>query len=358
MRGPDHLREHEEKRDLRAKPEYVSEALEGYLRGKFPEREGLRVSNVDEITSGWETELYSLDLDYTESGRAVNDRLVARLYPGKSAESKAEREYRAMRGLLHAGYPVPEVFSVETDAGVLGKPFVLMERIEGRTMEEVIRRGSGQDRERMLGLLVRLLVELHGLDLSLVFPGMGGTTMTSYIEGVLDWSRRRAEGSGVGWLGPVIGWLDERKGGVSPVEPSVIHKDFHPMNIILREDGSPVVIDWGASTVGDRRDDLAWTVLLSSTFWDPSLRETILGLYESASGRGVLGFEYFEVLSALRRLTDVSVSLERGAEKMGMREGAVEMMRGASGHLQGVYGILRGRTGLRLPGLERLLESL
>ncbi len=130
------------------------------------------------------------------------------------------------------------------------------------------------------------------------------------------------------------------------------------MNVMLREDGSPVVIDWGAATVGDYRDDLAWTVLLAVTFWNPSLRDTILGAYESISGREVRDFEYFEVLSALRRLTDVAVSMTSGAEEMGMRAGAVEMMREASGHLRGVYRILTERTGLRLPEFERILDSL
>ena len=60
----------------------------------------------------------------------------------------------------------------------------------------------------------------------------------------------------------------------------------------------------------------------------------------------------------LRRLTDFAVSLTRGAEEMGMRPEAVELMREAEGHIQRVYDILIARTGLRIPEFEEILKDL
>lgn len=336
----------------------VSERLEEYYRRVYRDRSGLTVSGVEEISQGWETELYSFTVEYNEDHRLVREDRVARIYSGRGAVRKAAQEFGVMSRLLDAGYPVPDVYMLETDAGILGKPFVIMERVEGVNMDVAIKEGSEKNLQQMLGLLVVLFVDLHRLDVSLVFPGKEDTTTLSYIEGMLRWSGERAGRSGIGWLDPVISWLDERKANVFLVEPSVIHRDFHPMNVMLREDGSPVVIDWGAAAVGDYRDDLAWTVLLAVTFWDPSLRDTLLGAYESISGREVRDFEYFEVLSVLRRLTDVAVSLTSGAEEMGMRAGAEEMMRESSDHLHKVYEILKSRTGLRLPEFEELLRTL
>lgn len=336
----------------------IEAGLLEYYRRRHPEREDVVISQFEEITMGWETELYSFNVGFRRDGREIEEGRVVRLYQGGHASSKAAQEFGVMSRLLDAGYPAPEVYLLEIDAGILGKPFVIMELVEGVNMDAAIRGGSEKDLQRMMSLLIGLFVGLHRLDVSLVFPEREDTTTLSYIEGMLNWSGERAGRSGIGWLDPVISWLDERKANVSPVEPSVIHRDFHPMNVMLREDGSPVVIDWGAATVGDYRDDLAWTVLLAVTFWNPSLRDTILGAYESISGREVRDFEYFEVLSALRRLTDVAVSMTSGAEEMGMRAGAVELMREASGHLRGVYRILTERTGLRLPEFERILDSL
>jgi aminoglycoside phosphotransferase (APT) family kinase protein len=342
----------------RASTGSIEAGLLEYYRRRHPEREGVVIFEFEEITMGWETELYSFNVRFRCDGREIEEGRVVRLYQGDHASRKAAQEFGVMSRLLDCGYPVPEVYLLETEAGILGKPFVIMERVEGVNMDVAIREGSEKDLQQMLGLLVGLFVDLHRLDVSPVFPGREDTTTLSYIEGMLRWSGERAGRSGIGWLDPVISWLDERKANVFPVEPSVIHRDFHPMNVMLREDGSPAVIDWSAATVGDYRDDLAWTVLLAVTFWDPSLRDTILGAYESISGREIRGFEYFEVLSTLRRLTDVAVSLTSGAEEMGMRAGAVEMMREASDHIHKVYELLKERTGLRLPEFEELLRTL
>ena len=57
-------------------------------------------------------------------------------------------------------------------------------------------------------------------------------------------------------------WLEARRDSVPCVQPTIIHYDFHPANILIREDGSAVVIDWSQFDVSDRRFDLAWTMLL------------------------------------------------------------------------------------------------
>ena len=336
----------------------IAEGLSSYYIQEYPEKVNLTISEVKDITSGWETELYTFIIEFEEDGRQVREERVIRLYPGFNSAEKAAHEFRVIKRLLEAGYPVPEVYQLDTYGIELGKPFIIMERVKGRNMVDELREGSEEGLEQLMGLFMKLFVDLHNLEVSLVFPGREDTTTMSHIDGILKYYEDRTAQSGIGWLDPLIRWLDERKAGVCPEKPSVIHKDFGPMNIMLRGDGSPVVIDWGTATVGDHRDDLAWSILLASTFWDPTLRETILRAYESISGSEVRDYEYFEVLSVLRRLTDFAVSLTCGAEEMGMRPEAAELMREAEGHIQGVYDILIARTGLRIPEFEEILESL
>jgi len=103
---------------------------------------------------------------------------------------------------------------------------------------------------------------------------------------------------------------------------------------------------------GDYRADLAWTMLLMSTYDDPAFREIILKSYEEASGREIRDIEFFDVLAIGRRILDVSSSFVVGAEQAGMRAGALKMMRKFSDHLHKVYELLKERTGLRLPEFE------
>lgn len=335
------------------------EGLAGYYHRQYPDRVNQLISEVDDITMGWEARLYSFIVEFMEAGRRVREERVVRLYLGNYASEKAANEFKVMGRLFEAGYPVPQVFHLETDGAALGSPFIIMERIRGRNMSEDLRRATGEEFRSLMTVFTELWVDLHNLDEARLFPGefkLGSTP--EYLDETLGSARRRIEEYGLGWLGPVFDWLDEHKAGVTPEGLSIIHRDYHTKNLMLREDGSPVVLDWTAATAGDYRDDLAWAMLLMGTYGDPALRDIILETYQEVSGREVRDIEFFEALAVGRRLIDVSGSLTRGAEEMGLRPEAVEMMRRDSEHLHGVYALLTERTGLRLPEFEDILDNL
>jgi hypothetical protein len=49
------------------------------------------MSDPVRITSGWETDVYTFNVEYKIRGRLCFDELVLRLYPGNGAETKASR---------------------------------------------------------------------------------------------------------------------------------------------------------------------------------------------------------------------------------------------------------------------------
>jgi aminoglycoside phosphotransferase (APT) family kinase protein len=158
-------------------------------------------------------------------------------------------------------------------------------------------------------------------------------------------------------LDPIFDWLSERLPGIRLGRPCLIHMDYHPYNILLRENGTAFVIDWTGARVSDFRLDLAWTLLLMSSYGDPGARGTVLGEYQRLAGRSIKGIEYFDVMACLRRLVSILISLSDGAGKLGMRPGAEAMMKNAS-HIEAVYTLLRERSGITIPAVERLLSVL
>lgn len=337
----------------------IPESLKNYYTKTHPSWGDPRISGVVDLTSGWETELYGFNLDYDEGGHSVSRRLVARLYPGRHAEGKAEKEFTVMGKLGEAGYPVPMVHEIETDADALGMPFMIMDWIEGHSMMDDFLRIPMEELGPHLEVFMRLFVELHQLDPALVFPGSSRFGDTSgYLEMALERTARDLYERGPPWLSPVIDWLDEHRRGVSQGRFSVLHRDFHPGNIMAGPDGSHLVIDWGASSLGDFREDLAWTVLLASAFWGRPFGETMFEAYQRAAGEAVRDAEFFEVAAIFRRIQDTSISFMRGAGEAGMRAGAVEQMREGIAHLHSVHGFLEERTGIRLPEFDELLRSV
>jgi len=154
---------------------------------------------------------------------------------------------------------------------------------------------------------------------------------------------------------PILEWLEARRGDVPCLRPSVVHLDFHPANILLRDDGSAVVLDWTQVGVSDARFDLAWTLLLVGAYEGTAWRERVLREYERLVGNLTKQLGYFDVAACFKRLLSVVVSLSDGAEELGMRPGAEAVMKAQIGALHGVYDLLLERTDIRVAEVERLL---
>ena len=333
-------------------------ALLDYYRVAHPSWEGVSVTNGVDMTSGWETELYGHTLEYSEDGLPVSKRLVARLYSGRHASGKAEKEFTVMTRLGEAGYPVPGAHEFETDADALGVPFMIMDWVEGHSMMDDFLGTPIEELGPHLETFTQLFVGLHRVDPALVFPESPLFEDTSrYLELALKRAARDLDERGPPWLRPVIDWLDEHRQGVSLGGCSVLHGDFHPGNVMVWPDGSHAVIDWGASSLGDPREDLMWTVLLASAFWGRPFGETLLEAYRREAGEAVMDAGFFEVAAIYRRIQDTSISFTRGAEEASMRAGAVEQMKESLGHLHRVHSFLEERTGLRLSEFDELLRS-
>jgi tRNA A-37 threonylcarbamoyl transferase component Bud32 len=139
-----------------------------------------------------------------------------------------EYEVAAMRHARTHGYPVPEVLSVRG-------PDMVLERIAGPTMQDVLESDPGGELDRQIGILAALHDRLHAIaappDLAAI--GAGGT---------------------------------------------LLHLDLHPKNVILGRDG-PYVVDWANARSGHWADDVAQTIaLVWSALADPTFegREAIV----------------------------------------------------------------------------------
>ena len=60
---------------------------------------------------------------------------------------------------------------------------------------------------------------------------------------------------------------------------TIVHGDMHPGNVVLRADGSPVVIDWGNACIAPPMLDLANIIAIESPQW-----RTYLSAYSAAGG--------------------------------------------------------------------------
>lgn len=315
--------------------------------------EDTRVEGFKDITVGWETQIVAFRL-LPPGGEAVD--LIVRIYSGPSGGRKAEWEFNVMHRLGSVSYPVPRVYAYEAGNDTVGSPFLIMERIRGGVLWDVFFSSPRSRYGEVLALNSRLMAKLHEIPSAKVLPGVHRLKTMSRVLGRVREEAEELEGHGLNVaFEPLIKWLEDNARDLTASPTCLIHQDFHPRNILLRLDGSPIVIDWATCTVGDFREDVCWTGLLAGTFIDQSLKQAVYRAYAEASTRELVDLPYFEAFAGLRRLADVAVTLKAGATARGMRPEAIREMEGNKPHYVKVLNVLEGATGVKLSELARIL---
>ncbi|NLJ84897.1 MAG: phosphotransferase family protein [Firmicutes bacterium] len=326
--------------------------LQAYVEKCWPNRGTAILRDFQSITGGWENEVYSFQLAF--QGESSGKDLILRVYPGQDGVGKSRREFGIMDLLGRTGFPVPTVYHVEPSLAHLGKPFMLMEKIPGTSLGDLFYADSGSQGE-LLTLFCQLLVDLHHWNwrehedvLLLMLP-----EDRDFALQIKAWQQVAGPG-----FESAFRWLTVGYDRVVWQEPCLTHCDFHPENILMKDGENPFVIDWGGARLQDFRFDLAWTILLMSTYASKEVGELVLKQYQEISKTKILDIEYFQVVAALRRLLSIYLSARDGAAELGMAPGAEALMMSDMGHIERVYEMFCDHTDLRLPIIEGFLDRL
>ena len=332
----------------------LHERLQSYLERAYPSRKDVIVSSIETLTAGWETDIFFFSCSYEDDNGHHLDDLVLRRYP-KQASSSAVHEFSVLRELDGLGYPVPKVYLKETDSTILDGPFIIMDRIIGRNMGELLDGASNAERQYLIKQFGELFVRLHRFETKNLSEALLARRLS--INTLFDNVKNQISHYGLLYLLPVLDWLRSKSAGMKQISLSITHMDFHPYNIMIDQKGQVYVIDWTASRVIDYRFDLGWTLLLVYAFSDREYRDAVLISYEEANDAEVEDIEFFEVAAALRRLLDVSVSLTSSATERGMRESAVDVIRGSIYHMRNVHNRLTELAGIRIAEVDKMIDD-
>jgi aminoglycoside phosphotransferase (APT) family kinase protein len=171
------------------------------------------------------------------------------------------REYRVLERLGPAWSKAPRVLAACEDAGLIGAPFYLMERVPGLILRKQPPPGLPLDAaaaRRLCEAFVDTLVELHALDPAAIGLGDLGRPDGYVVRQVEGWTRRYADArtEDVPEMEEAAAWLAAHPppGGAA----SIIHNDFKYDNLVLDPGRLTVrgVLDWEMATLGDPLMDL------------------------------------------------------------------------------------------------------
>ena len=330
----------------------LAEKLQGYLNSENKHRTNHSVKNLNEINMGWETELFTFESNFQDGEAQVCQDLVLRVFSGENASRKASKEFNLMKKLDEAEYPVPPVYHLETSGDIIGKPFLIMKRVMGKTLDATYQNETEEILQQGISRLIRLFADLHSLDTS-VFTEIPYLSTFQSIQAIIEnYDKSKAQAP---WMSPLLDWIKANKPNESQEYLSLCHMDYHGMNVMIDEQNQSYVIDWGSSMICDPRMDLAWTLLLYNTFGGSMFRAPMIETYENLGGK-TGSLEFFEVLAATRRIDDF-VNVTSGSGSAGLKPDVLELMKAQKDHFIKVHDFLEERTGFRLSKLDELLAS-
>jgi aminoglycoside phosphotransferase (APT) family kinase protein len=236
--------------------EQVSEILLRYMSGEVgPEL--VYEHPLTQIGGGKEAYLYRFHLRVDGE---MDRPLVLRLFPKYYEAGRAAWDSLVQNTMADSGYPAPRVYATCTDKAVLGGSFMVMEYIEGEQLSSL----AALEAANLLGCAH---AELHSLDPNPIATALRerGIAESRYrVSGLFDWLHGRINDHYSMWLGECAQWLKENR----PEEPdvlSVIHGDFHPMNILVRDGEVVGVLDWPNFRLADPSMDIAFTLVLAES---------------------------------------------------------------------------------------------
>lgn len=344
---PDVIASAAEARALSAPPLLVLDALERFLDGA-----GLGHGAVEAVRIG--EGVSNVTFVVTRAGfEGVLRRPPRPPFPARAHD--VLREVRLLTALRRSSARVPRVLAACEDSSVLGVPFYLMERIEGRvlayTLPDEFR--AADARRRIAEEFVDALAELHRVDVEapqlteFVRPESYSLRQLRVYSRIWDEQLHRPNRT----ADAVRDLLWARV--PSPTERSVVHGDYRLGNVMFGPEAPPrlvAVLDWEVASIGDPAYDLGY---LLATYPEPSddsgylldfaafaalpgfpTRAELIDRYEHAVGRSVGDLRWHVALANWRTAVGLESFYQRGHDAERLELGVPDLFERAQAALE------------------------
>jgi aminoglycoside phosphotransferase (APT) family kinase protein len=233
-------------------------ALEAVLTRALPP--GGRALSIARIGGGQSNPTYAVDWG--------GDRLVLRKQPAGPILRGAhavDREFRVLEALHPTGVPVPRPVLFHGEPELLGTPFYLMERLEGRVFSDCSLPGLAPAERRAIYLaMADAMAALHAIDPGAVGLGDFGRPGDYFARQIARWTKQwRQSGHGpIPELDRLIDWLEANR-PADDGRVAIAHGDFRIGNLMFHAEEPRVVaiLDWELSTLGHPLADLGFACM-------------------------------------------------------------------------------------------------
>lgn len=310
------------------------ESLVEYLRVSL-NRPDLRVDRYERLSGGAIQQNMALDLVSDDAQLAIDAVLRTDSATSVSVSLSRLQEFAILQAAFDAGVLVPEPLLKCMDASIIGAPFFVMARVEGRAQPHLLTRKSVLDesgREHLVSSIGRALAQVHAIPLDderLSFLERPSSTdllrqRVAFYRRCLD--ELKAHRPVIEWA---LAWLDRQR--IRQTELTLCHNDFRTGNLMIQDDTLTGILDWEFTGVGDPHEDLGW---FCAPCWRFAARDREAGglgerqafylAYERESGR-IVDHGTVAVMEVLATIRWAIIALQQGARFDSGQEPTLEL---------------------------------
>jgi aminoglycoside phosphotransferase (APT) family kinase protein len=252
----------------------IARRLLHHLARGFGCADAFYIATPARIQGGFDTAIFGFTLDRVPP--PLQGPLILRLSQANADPARVKLETIVQNTLADMDFPAPRVMVTESDASILGGPFMVMQRVPGKPLGHAIEGfGAGSPFAKRVRLLLDLPAILTGIieqwvDVQIRLHQLPAETLLQAVtaagidprvitfEAQLARLRTIVERCALTGVEPALGWLDQHR--PSQAQAAICHGDFHPLNILADDDKPTGVIDWPNVVIAEPAMDVGSAV--------------------------------------------------------------------------------------------------
>jgi len=250
--------------------------------------------------------MYSFVLTYVSKGLKQRKDFVLRMYR-EGHEESGHKEFAVLKALKKYNLPVPTAYYFEADNRIMGKPFMIMEKIVGKSASHYL--NNEVNAQIIVDKMARILARVHRLDPDCI-------QNSNVLREQYELKQRRLleirffiSKSCMNFLGfsplrqrrfiTAVKRLEEVK--PEKFRPAILHLDYEPDHTLV-SNRRLIIVDWGEASVGDPAFDVGWAyhkLRLGRNMVKVDLGEHFVKSYEKYTGQRLVNLQFCKDMAAL-----------------------------------------------------------